>query len=162
LQRTRYTENLGFGPGEELRMRRYGKFVGLIAVVLATLVWLALAGINESKTYYITVSELQGMQEKALHRRLRVAGDVEPGSIQRAKDRVEFTLLQDNKRLRVVYTGHDPLPDTFRDKAQCLADGSLGRDGVFEAKKIQAKCASKYEAKPGAEPANRTTPPRTT
>ena len=32
--------------------------------------------------------------------------------------------------------------------AQALADGKLGADGVFHATKIQAKCASKYEAKP--------------
>ena len=141
-------------------MKRYGKFVALIVVVLATLVWLALAGINESKTYYITVSELQAMQEKALDRRLRVAGDVEPGSIVRTKDQVEFVLLQEDRRLKVVYREREPLPDTFKDKAQCMADGRLGRDGVFEAKKIQAKCASKYEAKPGAQPANQTAAPR--
>ena len=131
-------------------MKRYWQFGALIAVVLATLAWLALAGINESKTYYITLAELQGMQGKAVERRLRVAGDVEPGSIVRAADRVEFVLLQESRKLKVIYTGRDPLPDTFRDNAQALADGRLGRDGVFEAKKIQAKCASKYEAKPGA------------
>ena len=131
-------------------MKRYGKFLALTVVVLATLVWLALAGIKESSTYYITVSELQVMKDKALDRRLRVAGDVAEGSIVRASDHVEFVLLQEGRKLKVVYTGRDPLPDTFKDKAQCLADGRLGRDGVFEAKKIQAKCASKYEAKPGA------------
>jgi hypothetical protein len=28
----------------------------------------------------------------------------------------------------------------------------MGPDGVFRASKIQAKCASKYESKPGAGP----------
>ena len=49
----------------------------------------------------------------------------------------------------MVYRGSDPLPDTFRDGAQALADGKMGPDGVFRASQIQAKCASKYEAKPG-------------
>ena len=63
-------------------------------------------------------------------------------------------LAQDNTKLKVAYTGTDPLPDTFKDGAQALADGKLGKDGVFRATKIQAKCASKYEAKPGhASPA---------
>ncbi len=31
-----------------------------------------------------------------------------------------------------------------------LVDGKLGNDGVFRASKLQAKCASKYEAKPVA------------
>jgi len=34
-----------------------------------------------------------------------------------------------------------------------LADGSFGRDGVFHAKQLQAKCASKYAPQPGATPA---------
>ena len=72
------------------------------------------------------------------------------GSIQRAGHEVHFVLTQANLKLNVAYTGSDPLPDTFRDGAQALADGKLGPDGVFRAGKIQAKCASKYEAKPGA------------
>jgi cytochrome c-type biogenesis protein CcmE len=51
--------------------------------------------------------------------------------------------------LKVAYLGTEPLPDTFRDRAEALADGKLGRDGTFHAQKIQAKCASKYEPKPG-------------
>ena len=52
--------------------------------------------------------------------------------------------------MNVVYTGTEPLPDTFKDESQALADGRMGPDGVFQANKIQAKCASKYEAKPRA------------
>ena len=133
-------------------MKKYWKFAAIIVVVLATLGWLAVAGIKETSTYYITVAELQQMQAKALERRLRVAGDVEPGSIVRNASRVEFTLRQGDLKQKVVYTGREPLPDTFKDNANALADGRLGPDGVFEAKKIQAKCASKYEAKPGASP----------
>jgi cytochrome c-type biogenesis protein CcmE len=62
---------------------------------------------------------------------------------------VQFVLVQDKRRLKVAYTGRDPLPDTFKDGAQALADGKLDTDGVFRTKQIQAKCASKYEAKPG-------------
>jgi cytochrome c-type biogenesis protein CcmE len=49
----------------------------------------------------------------------------------------------------VVYTGKDPLPDTFRENAQAMADGKMSQGGVFEAHAIAAKCPSKYEAKPG-------------
>ena len=101
--------------------------------------------------------------DDALEKRLRVGGDVEPNSIVRNADKVEFTITQGDQKLLVVYTGRDPLPDTFRDRAQALCDGRLRSDGVFEAKKIQAKCASKYEVDPGkgarpvyqAEPENK-------
>ncbi len=133
-------------------MKTYAKFAALIVVIVGTLVWLAAGGINESKTYYKTVQELQQMGPNALDKRLRVAGDVEPGSIVRTGREVAFTLQQEKLRLKVVYDGTDPLPDTFRDGAQALADGRIGADGVFRADKIQAKCASKYEAKPGQRP----------
>ena len=130
-------------------MKTYGKFVGLSVVVVGTLFWLAMQGMNETKTYYKTISELGQMGDQAYGKRLRVGGDVESGSIQRAGNQVHFVLVQDKQRLNVAYTGSDPLPDTFRDGAQALADGKLDKDGVFRAAKIQAKCASKYEAKPG-------------
>jgi cytochrome c-type biogenesis protein CcmE len=131
-------------------MKKYGKFAALIVVVIGTLVWLATAGMSENKTYYKTISELGQMGDQAYAQRIRVGGDVAAGSIQRVGNEVQFTLTQDNNsKLKVAYTGIDPLPDTFKDGAQALADGKLGKDGVFRAQKIQAKCASKYEAKPG-------------
>jgi cytochrome c-type biogenesis protein CcmE len=144
-------------------MRKYGKFAVLIALVIAALVWLAGAGVSETKTYYKTIAEVGQMGDRAFAERLRVAGDVQSGSIQHAQGQVVFTLTQDQRTLKVAYTGTDPLPDTFRDGAQALADGRMGHDGVFHATKIQAKCASKYEAKPGqlraapALPINKTT-----
>jgi cytochrome c-type biogenesis protein CcmE len=129
-------------------MKKYAKFGALIAVVIGALVWLASAGINETKTYYKTIAEVNQMHDQAFNKRLRVAGDVETGSIQRAAGHVNFTLVQDKLQLRVSYTGSEPLPDTFRDGAQALADGQMGRDGIFHANRIQAKCASKYVAKP--------------
>ena len=133
-------------------MKKYGKFAALIVVVIGTLVWLASAGISETKTYYKTITELGQMGNRAYDARLRVGGDIEQGSIQRVGNQVHFILKQENKQLKVAYTGTDPLPDTFRDGAQALADGKLGHDGVFRAARIQAKCASKYESKPGLAP----------
>jgi cytochrome c-type biogenesis protein CcmE len=124
------------------------KFVAITAIVVGSLVWLAMASIGESATYYVTIEELTGMHD-ASAKRLRVGGDVEPGSIVKAAGRVEFTITQQDRKLQVVYVGQDPLPDTFRDRAQALCDGKLRSDNVFEAHKIQAKCASKYEAEPG-------------
>jgi len=126
----------------------YVKFGLLIVVVLGTLGWLAVGGISETKTYYKTVAELAQLGDHAQDKRLRVGGDIAPNSIVRNGADVSFTLAQDKLRLKVVYNGIDPLPDTFRDGAQALADGKLGPDGVFHASKIQAKCASKYQAKP--------------
>jgi cytochrome c-type biogenesis protein CcmE len=75
-----------------------------------------------------------------------VAGNVQPGSIHRVGSNAQFVLVEQGRTLPVSYQGLEPPPDTFKDSAQALAVGTLGRDGVFHATQIQAKCASKYAA----------------
>jgi len=57
---------------------------------------------------------------------------------------MSFVLVENDQLLNVVYNSTEPPPDTFKDNAQALAEGTFGRDNVFYAKQIQAKCASKY------------------
>src|SRR5690242_5776124 len=106
-------------------MKKYGKFAALITIVIGTLLWLASAGMSDTKTYYKTISELGQMGGNAYGKRVRVGGDVEAGSIQRVGSTVQFVLTQEHQKLKVAYTGSEPLPDTFRDGAQALADGKL-------------------------------------
>jgi cytochrome c-type biogenesis protein CcmE len=129
-------------------MKPWVKFALLVTAIIGTLTWLAVGGINETKTYYKTISEVAAMGDKAYTERLRVGGDVEMNSIVRQGKEVRFILTQEKLRLPVVYRGTEPLPDTFRDGSQALADGKMLHNGTFEANKIQAKCASKYEGKP--------------
>src|SRR5215475_9620350 len=106
---------------------KYLKFGGATVLILMMLGYLAYTGVQESKSYYVTIKELHGMGDGAY-----------------------------TKRLRVSYAGSEPPPDTFKDNSQALAEGSFGQDGVFHAKALQAKCASKYApAKPG-DPASGT------
>jgi len=133
-------------------MHKYGKFAILMAIIVGSLLWLATAGISGSTTYYKTITELQQMGGSAQSRHVRVGGDVQGNSIVHEAGLVKFNLMQDKQILRIAYEGRDPLPDTFRDGAQALADGRLGPDGVFHATEIQAKCASKYAPAPGMAP----------
>ncbi len=123
-------------------------------VILATVAWLAFSAIGDTKSYYVTISELQGMGNKAYTRHLRVAGNVAPGSIHRVGTNASFQLMEQGKLLQVAYQGSEPPPDTFKDDAQALAVGTYGKDGVFHATQLQAKCASKYAPadKKGAAP----------
>ena len=136
---------------------KYAKFGLAIGVILAALGYLAFTGVQQSKSYYVTIKELHGMDDSAYSKRLRVAGNVAPGSIKRHGTHVEFTLMEQGQMLPVVYNGSEAPPDTFVDNSQALAEGTYGRDGVFHAKMLQAKCASKYAPKdqnqPGMNPA---------
>jgi len=133
---------------------RYVRFGAVIAVIVIALGYLAYTGVQDSKSYYVTIKELNGMGNSAYSKRLRVAGNVQPGSIRRQGTHMEFTLVEENRTLAVVYSGTEAPPDTFKDNAQALAEGKFGRDGVFHATNLQAKCASKYAPKqPGQPPA---------
>jgi cytochrome c-type biogenesis protein CcmE len=124
-----------------------------VAVILGTITWLAISGYSASKSYYVTIAELGGMGDKAYHSQLRVEGFVVPGSIEQSGTHVTFAMNEfeshnpkaaSGRVLKVTYKGSEPPPDTFKDNSQALAEGSYGRDGVFHASVLQAKCASKY------------------
>src|SRR5262245_873617 len=123
-------------------MKPHVKFGLIIAVVVATLAWLAVGGVSESKAYFKTVTEVQAMGNSAQGKRLMVGGEAVNGSIQRNGKEVSFMLRHmetpeygSNKPaakavavdsanlplMKVTYTGTEPLPDTFRDGAQALA-----------------------------------------
>ena len=133
------------------------KFAIAAIVVVGTIAWLAISGASRAKSYYVTIAELQGMGNKAYTRNLRVAGNVQPGSIERNGPDARFRLVELGKVIQVDYQGSEPPPDTFKDDAQALAIGTYGRDNVFHATQLQAKCASKYApAKAGQAPTGNT------
>ncbi|HEV8494298.1 MAG TPA: cytochrome c maturation protein CcmE [Candidatus Angelobacter sp.] len=143
---------------------KYIKFGAAISLIVLTLAYLAYLGAQESKSYYVTIKELHTMRDKqgddVYKKNLRVAGNVQPGSIKMSGPHAEFILVEDNEELKVheslhvIYKGSEPPPDTFKDNAQALAMGVYKRDGVFYANELQAKCASKYAPQqPGAAPA---------
>ncbi len=133
------------------------RIIAAVVIILGTIAYLAITGVESNKSYYVTIGELQAMGGKAYARHLRVAGNVAPGSIERNGANADFVLLEQGRTLKVNYQGMEPPPDTFKDDAQALAIGTLGRDGVFHATELQAKCASKYApAKSATTPASGT------
>jgi cytochrome c-type biogenesis protein CcmE len=138
-------------------MSTYLKFGAAMVAIVVLFGYLAYTGVQDSKSYYVTIKELHTMGDGAYTKRLRVAGNVQPGSIKRNGTHVQFVLVEQEQSLAVDYSGTEAPPDTFKDESQALADGSFGRDGVFHAKALQAKCASKYAPKsgqPAAAPAS--------
>src|SRR3954462_2875021 len=92
-----------------------------IVIIVLSLGYLAYTGVEESKSYYVTISALhknavQG--DKVYSKRLRVAGNVVPGSIKRQGSRVLPTRKVNDHTLSVIYHGSEAPPDTFKDNAQ--------------------------------------------
>ena len=123
---------------------------------------------QQSKAYYVTIAEMKDMGNSAFTKRLRLGGNVQTGTIKRIDGRhLEFTLIEEETpegkpapkapdgtpyTIKVQYEGTEAPPDTFKDDSQALVTGSYGRDQVFHATEIQAKCASKYAPQAGSGP----------
>jgi cytochrome c-type biogenesis protein CcmE len=141
---------------------KFVRFGVVITVIVAALAFLAWTGVQESKSYYVTIAELHKMGD-AQSRRLRVAGNVQPGSIRQVGTNADFVLVEQDPNtkqvdtIRVSYKGTEPPPDTFKDNSQALVQGEYGKDGVFHAHTIEAKCASHYAPQQGAAPSQSST-----
>jgi cytochrome c-type biogenesis protein CcmE len=68
-------------------------------IIVATVAYLAVTGVQDTKSYYVTISELQGMGHKAFTRHLRVAGNVAPGSIHRIGGGGEAKVMEQGRRM---------------------------------------------------------------
>ena len=134
-----------FGP-MGLSMAARMKFIVGGIVIIVALSWLGFVGFQESKSYYITVDEYSAMKGEISGKTFKLAGDVLAGSIDRTKSQMEFAIGSPKTTIRVRYVGKDIIPDTFKDGSTALVEGTMAPDGVFQARHIEAKCASKYEA----------------
>ncbi|MEA3287360.1 MAG: cytochrome c maturation protein CcmE [Candidatus Marinimicrobia bacterium] len=126
------------------------KFIVGSAVIIAAVIVLAVQGMQEDSTmsYSKSVSEVQLMGSRARSLSLKVNGSLKKGSIIRNNLDLDFVITEGNSELLIHYIGKDPIPDTFNNEmdAEVVVSGRLAEDGVFNAERIQAKCASKYEA----------------
>lgn len=125
---------------------KHWKFGIGIALIVGVALWGAVSGFRESKTYYVTVQEL--VNGKIARKHIRVGGTVQDNSIVRSGSTLSFRLAQNAVSIPVVYVGSDTLPDTFKTGAQAIIEGDYTSGGIFQAEKVQAKCASKYMVAP--------------
>ena len=79
---------------------------------------------------------------------LKMGAKVVPGSVRRdpANRQIDFQVSDGLRTYPVTYRGL--VPDTFTDAndIEVIVEGRLGRDGVFRATEVLAKCGSRYEA----------------
>src|ERR1700674_284462 len=95
------------------QVKTYLKFGSATVLILFLLGYLAYTGVQDSKSYYVTITELHKMGNGAYSKRLRVAGNVQPGSIKRAGTHVQFVLMEQEQLLSVDYSGTEAPPHTL-------------------------------------------------
>src|ERR1700679_550687 len=88
------------------------KIIIAIAIIVATVGWLAYTGVGANKDYYVTIGEMRKMGDKAYTRHLRVGGFVVPGSIRRNGPRVNFQLTEQTAD-NAIPEGKPPAPNSI-------------------------------------------------
>src|SRR5439155_13771520 len=90
-----------FRRGKSMKRKKLKFVVGSVVIIL-TLAYLAYSGFKEGNAYYQTVSELYASKDQAYTRRLKVAGDVVPGSIKRDGKTINFVISQQDEKTKQV------------------------------------------------------------
>lgn len=126
-----------------------------ILVIASCVVLLIVSGFKDTSMYFITVAELEAREAEFVGRKIKLAGKVVPGSIIKDDSSLDLSFMiwepvdgQPNEELTqrpITYRGI--VPDTFRDASDVVLEGKTGKDGVFHAEHLLAKCPSKYESK---------------
>ncbi|MGQ0442685.1 MAG: cytochrome c maturation protein CcmE, partial [Methylophilaceae bacterium] len=79
----------------------------------------------------------------------RIGGLVETGSLIRNGTQVKFKVTDTAKSMQVTYTGI--LPDLFKEGKGVVAQGSMTKEGLFEADQVLAKHDENYMPPEAAE-----------
>jgi cytochrome c-type biogenesis protein CcmE len=132
-------------------MKAGHKFLIGAGVIVASVGLLIAQGVKETGVYFLTPTELAAKTSADptfYDTGLKMGAKVVPGSIHRAPDnrRIDFQVSDGVRSYPVTYRGL--VPDTFTDAndIEVIVEGRLGRDGVFRATEVLAKCGSRYEA----------------
>lgn len=123
-------------------MFRKKKFLIGGIVLLLAIGYLGYTGFVSSATYYYKVGEFLDQAGSLGASTVRVDGDIAVSSVQKQGTTLQFTMVEGTKSLPVIY--HGTVPDSFKEGNEVVVEGRLNSSGVFEAKSILTKCASKY------------------
>lgn len=127
------------------------KFIIGATAIVAAIAFLIYSGVSQTGVYFLSPTELlaRTKTDPSFHDvGLKVGAKVVRGSIKRDPEnqRIDFQVADSAGQFPVTYQGI--VPDTFTDanEIEVIMSGKLGRDGVFHATEVLAKCGSKYEA----------------
>ncbi|MBA2459269.1 MAG: cytochrome c maturation protein CcmE [Gemmatimonadales bacterium] len=132
-------------------MKAGHKFLLGAALIVGSVGFLIAQGVKETGVYFLTPAELaeRTTADSTFYDvGLKMGAKVVPGSIRRdpGNRQVDFQVSDGVQSYPVTYRGL--VPDTFTDAndIEVIVEGRLGRDGVFRATEVLAKCGSRYEA----------------
>ncbi|MFU8850760.1 cytochrome c maturation protein CcmE [Micromonospora sp. SL1-18] len=120
----------------------------LVAVLLAAGGLLVAGALRDTLTYYRTPAEVLD-HPAADGERIRLGGDVVPGSLRHDGDLVVFRLAEAGHEITVQQRGVPP--ETFREGEGAVVEGTLASDGVFHSDHVVVRHGNEY--RPSTDPA---------
>jgi cytochrome c-type biogenesis protein CcmE len=122
-----------------------------LALIGGALVWVAAKGLSSSLVYYNTPTEILQRGNSVIGERMRLGGQVVPGSVAHKGGAITFVVTDDTSRMTVVDTGG--VPELFRAGQGVVVEGTYGRDGAFHADTVLVKHNGVYRPpQPGQTP----------
>ena len=109
-------------------------------VVAACVGYLIYSASGGSAEYYLTVTELRSHTGAG---DVRVAGIVQD-DVQKSAGGLHVTFTEKDATASVPVDYSGALPDIFKPGITVVAEGRLGKDGVFHARTLLAKCPSRF------------------
>ena len=130
--------------------RRRVMIVAALAVIAGVIAFVAYGNIGGNLVYYWSPKEVHAAGPKAIGATIRLGGLVQPGSIERAPTGLDLRFaVTDGDATLPVHASAVP-PAMFREGIGVVVEGTMGRDGVFESRRLMVKHDNEYRA-PGAE-----------
>lgn len=121
------------------------KFIIAIGAIAFAVAYLVYGGVRETMVYYLTVEELHARVPDVYGERVRVSGNVIPGTIKHGTNgALEFSITDGGGAVNVNYNGI--VPDVFKDDVEAVVEGVYSESGIFQADILLAKCPTKYES----------------
>lgn len=126
------------------------RVVVLLVLIAGSLAWVGTRALSGNLVYYVTPTELL-QEQPAPGERLRLGGQVVPGSVHDAGDGVGFVVTDGTTRMTVAHEGGTP--GLFRTGIGVVLEGSYGADGAFHSDTMLVKHGEEYRSPgPGATP----------
>ena len=121
------------------------KFIIAILIIAGAISYLVFSGVKNTMVYYLTIDELQAKVPEVYGERVRVSGNVVPGSIIKENNSdIKFQITDGTNVIDVNYSGI--IPDIFADDVEAVVEGNYTDQKVFVADVLLAKCPTKYES----------------
>ncbi|HEX2772753.1 MAG TPA: cytochrome c maturation protein CcmE [Micromonosporaceae bacterium] len=132
-------------------IHRAGGRIAAVAVVLAAGALVVTGALRDTLTYYRTPGEV--LDDPGTRReRVRLGGEVVPGSLRRSGDVLVFRLAEAGREIPVEQRGVPP--ETFREGEGAVVEGTLSADGVFRSDHVLVRHGNEYRPSAAPEPAD--------